>query len=106
MSPSAHHALDRRTVKEIEKEIIKQSERHRFFRTIFSGSDKDDIAGWKSDLNRILNVFNVRSVRSRVIVANCPLFRLSWLWLIISYLTNCVKRRQKQVKVMTVKIEW
>ena len=77
--PCAHHDLDGRTVEEIEKKVTEQSERHRFFRIILSRSDKDAIAGWKSDLNRILNVFNVRSVRSCVVVANRIFFRPSWL---------------------------
>ena len=79
LDPSTHHTLDRRTVEEMEKKITKQSRRHKFFRIILSKCDKDDIVAWKSDLNRILNVFNVRLVRSRLFVANCVLFRPSWL---------------------------
>ena len=57
--PSAYHTLDRRTVAEIQKKIAKQSGRHRISRIFHARNDKDVIATWKSDLNRILNVFNV-----------------------------------------------
>ena len=51
----------RRTVKEIQKEVKKRSERHRIIRFLHSGNDKDVIAGWNSDLSKLLQVFNVRS---------------------------------------------
>jgi hypothetical protein len=60
--PSAHNVLDRRTVAEIQRKVIKRGGRHRVSRFIHAKNDKDTIAGWKSDLNRILVVFNVRSV--------------------------------------------
>ena len=61
-SPSTYRVLDRRTVAEIQNEIVKQGGRHRFTRFIHARNDKDTIADWKSDLNRILVIFNVRSV--------------------------------------------
>ena len=63
-NPSAYCVLDRRTVAEIQKKITKQSGRHRVSRFFYAGNDKNMIAAWKSDLNGILNVFNVCSVRS------------------------------------------
>ena len=61
---SAHRGLDRRTVAEIQKEVMKRSGRHRFSRFLHSRDDKDAIAAWKADLNRILHVFNVCLARS------------------------------------------
>jgi hypothetical protein len=53
---------DRRTVAEIQAKIIKQSERNAVSRLLHAKNDRETIAGWKSELNRILHVFNVRSV--------------------------------------------
>ena len=50
---------DRRTVEEIQKEVKKRSESGRFTRFFHSRNDKDVIAGWNSDLNKLLQVFNV-----------------------------------------------
>ena len=61
-NPSAHRVIDRRTVAEIQKKVTEQSGRHRVSRFLHARNDKDTIAGWKSDLNRILVVFNVCSV--------------------------------------------
>ena len=54
-------ALDHRTVAEIERKITKQSRRNAVSRLIHARNDKDMIAGWKLDLGRVLQVFNVRS---------------------------------------------
>ena len=59
---SAYDGPDRRTVAEIQRKVIKRSGRHSVSRFLHSRDDKDAIAAWKSDLNRILIVFNVRSV--------------------------------------------
>ena len=71
----AHDDPDRRTVAEIQGDVIKRSGRHGVSRFLHSRDDKDAIAGWKSDLNRILHVFNVCSVCSRFAVANYSIFR-------------------------------
>ena len=76
-SPSTDHLVDRRTVAEIQKKVIKQSGRHGFSRFLHAGSDKDTIAGWKADLNRILVVFNVRSLRFCLVAADFSLSRPS-----------------------------
>jgi hypothetical protein len=55
-------AIDRRTVAEIERKIIKQGKRNAVSRLVHAKNDKETITGWRSDLNRILLVFNVRSV--------------------------------------------
>ena len=49
-------------MKKIEQDTFEKGKRNRFSRLIRAKSDKDTIASWKSDLNRILLVFNVRSV--------------------------------------------
>lgn len=79
MSPSAHRILDRRTVAEIQKNIIKQGGRHRVARFLYARNDKDTIAGWKLNLNRILVVFDVRPVSLYLVATNSPLVRLSLL---------------------------
>ena len=59
-----------RTVAEIQRKIIKQSQRDRISPFIHSKNDKDMIAGWKLGLNRILVVFNVRIVSLRLAAAD------------------------------------
>ena len=49
---------------EIRRSVVKQSGRSTASRLLNAKSDKETIAGWKSDLNRILHVFNVRSTIS------------------------------------------
>jgi hypothetical protein len=49
-------------VAEIQRKVIKQSGRNAVSRLLHAKSDKETIAGWKLELNRILQVFNVRSV--------------------------------------------
>ena len=48
----------------IQRNTITQSKRNAVSRLIHAKDDKERIAGWRSDLNRILHVFNVRSVVS------------------------------------------
>jgi len=57
-----NHAIGCRTVAEIQEKVIKQSRRHGVSRFFHSRNNKDMIVGWKSDLNRILVVFNVCSM--------------------------------------------
>ena len=49
---------------EIEGNVTKQSKRNRFFRLIHAKTDKDKIAAWRAELNRILQIFNVRPTTS------------------------------------------
>ena len=44
--------------------VIKQSKRNVVSRLFNAKDDKDTIAAWRLDLNRILQVFNVRSITS------------------------------------------
>ena len=76
--PSTYRALNRRTVAEIQKKVIEQSGQHRVSRFLHARNDKDTIAAWKPDLNRMLHILNVCSVRSFLAVANRPPFRQSW----------------------------
>jgi len=72
-----NHTIDCRTVAEIQRKIMKQSGKHKFSQFLHARSDKDTIAGWKSDLNRIVVVFNVRSVSPYLAAANVSLSRPS-----------------------------
>jgi len=51
-------------VAEIQRNIIKQGKRNVISRHVHAKNDKDKIAAWTSDLVRILQVFNVRSIVS------------------------------------------
>ena len=54
----------RRTVAEIQRKVAKQRQRHPVCRLFHAKNDKDKIAAWKLDLNRILLIFHVHSVTS------------------------------------------
>ena len=63
--------LNRRAVAEIQRNIVKRGKRNAVSRLFHAKDDKEAIATWRLDLNRILHVFNVRSplcVRSLLIV--------------------------------------
>ena len=77
--PSAYYGPDRRTVAEIQAKVLKRGGRGRASRFLHSRDDKDAIAAWKSDLNRILHVFNVRSLNPHFVVTNYSVLRPSWL---------------------------
>ena len=62
--PSTNDTFDRRTVAEIQGKATRHSGRNRASRLLHAWSDKDKIAAWKLELDRILRVFNVRSVCS------------------------------------------
>ena len=51
-------------VGEIQRKIGKQSKRNAVSRHLHAKSDKERIATWRLDLDKILHVFNVRSVVS------------------------------------------
>ena len=57
-----YRILNRRTVEEIQGNIVDKGDRNLLSRLVHAKNDKDTITGWKLDLNRILHVFNVRSV--------------------------------------------
>ena len=59
----ADNTLDRRTVAEIENKVKEKSGRKAILpRLFYAKNDKELIAGWKLDLNRILQIFIVCSV--------------------------------------------
>ena len=49
---------------DIQRKIRKQGKRNVISRHLLAKNDKEKIAGWRSDLNRILHVFNVRFIGS------------------------------------------
>ena len=53
-----------RTVAEIQRKTIKQSGRSRISRLVNARGDKEQIIAWKLELDRILQVFNVRLITS------------------------------------------
>src|SRR5258708_3197989 len=55
-----------RTVAEIQKNVVKQSKRNPASRLFHAKNDKDTIAAWRLELNRILHVFNVRPPAPRL----------------------------------------
>jgi hypothetical protein len=61
----------------MQRKIFKQSKRDRISRFIHSKNDKDMIAGWKLDLNRILVVFNVRLMSLCLVAADSSPLRPS-----------------------------
>lgn len=56
----------------MQRKIIKRGNRNPISRLLHSRNDKEPIAAWKSDLDKILRVFNVCSVRYYLNVVNCP----------------------------------
>ena len=48
----------------IREKIGNKRGRNRLSRVVHAKSDKDAVGAWKLDLNRILHVFNVRSITS------------------------------------------
>ena len=70
--PFAYYDSNRRTVAEIQREVLKRSGRGGTSRFLRSRDDKDVIAGWKSDLNELLRVFNVCSEYLRLAATDFP----------------------------------
>ena len=60
----AHHALDRRAVAEIQERVAEKGGRNPLSRLVHAKNDKETIATWKSDLNKILHIFNVSFIIS------------------------------------------
>ena len=65
--PQFEHCTDdapdhARAATDIQKNAIKKSGRRHISRLFYTKDDKDKIAAWKVELDRILQVFNVRSV--------------------------------------------
>lgn len=60
--PPIYYAPGCRTVAGIHKEVIKKSGRNGLSRLLHAKSGEGAISGWKEELNKILAVFNVRSL--------------------------------------------
>ena len=69
---SIDDAVDRRTVAEIQRKIVKRGGRNAVSRPLHAKGDKEAIATWRSDLNRILLIFDVRFVLSVLATTNLP----------------------------------
>ena len=63
MGLSFTHCLDRRTVAEIQKEVTEKSQGGKLSKIVHSTSDKERISGWKQQLARIKQDFEVRLKR-------------------------------------------
>ena len=48
----------------INEKVIRQSKRNVISQHLHAKNDKDKIAAWKADLDRILNIFNVSFILS------------------------------------------
>ena len=57
--PSAHRALNRRSIEKIRGKVEKMAGKNVLVKFFTAGNDKGKIAGWRSELNDILRVFNV-----------------------------------------------
>jgi len=57
-----NNGLDRRTVAEIQRKVIKRGGRSTASLLFHAKSDKEAIVAWRVELNRILHVVNVRSI--------------------------------------------
>jgi LysM repeat protein len=51
-------------VAEIQEKAIEKAGRNLFSRLVHAKDDKDTVASWRLDLNRILHIFNVRPIFS------------------------------------------
>ena len=56
---------NRRTVAQIQRKAMKDGKRNMASRLIHKKDDKNAIAGWKQELDRILHIFNVCSYSFR-----------------------------------------
>ena len=62
LNTATHRALHHRTVEGIQENIKEKGGRNVLSRLAHAKNDKETIATWKFDLNRILHVFNVSFV--------------------------------------------
>jgi len=62
LEDSTDDVLDRRTVAEIQRKVIKQGGNNPVSRLLRAKNDKEMITAWKLDLNKVIHVFNVCSV--------------------------------------------
>ena len=60
--PFIYQVPNCRAVADIQKNIIKRGKRNGVSRMLHAKNDKETIATWRLELNRILQVFSVRSI--------------------------------------------
>ncbi|KAF9779804.1 hypothetical protein BJ322DRAFT_1086568 [Thelephora terrestris] len=65
------------TMDEIKKNATKKRGRGNFTKMFSARGDRETVAAWKADLNRVLQVFNVRLTRSAQLLLTTSL-RLRW----------------------------
>ena len=58
-SPSTNRAFDHRSIQEIQSEIDKLGKKNELIKYFTASDGKKKIAGWRLELNGILQVFNV-----------------------------------------------
>jgi len=66
-------ALSIRTVAEIQEKVIEKGGRNLLSRLVNAKNDKEAMATWRADLNRVLQVFNVRLAASLQQLLTTPL---------------------------------
>ena len=103
---STYHDANRRTVAEIREKVMRRSGRHRISRFLHSRDDKDAIAAWKSDLNRILRVFNVCSGCLCFATADLCLSRPNLSSTLIQSLPICARMCRKSARTPAARIGW
>ena len=54
--------LNRSTVRKVEERVAEKGKRNSVSKLFHARNDKETISSWRSDLTRILGVFNVRSI--------------------------------------------
>ena len=58
-STSTNRALDRRSIQEIQRKVDKLVSKNELIKYFTASNGKGKIAGWRLELNGILQVFNV-----------------------------------------------
>ena len=57
--PSNNYALDHRSIREIQRKVDKLASKNELVKYFAASNGKGKIAGWRLELNGILQVFNV-----------------------------------------------
>ena len=71
--------LDRRSIQGIQQEVDRLDSRNELVKYFTADSGKEKIAGWKSELTWILQVFNVCLMYSYFVTADHFLPRPNWV---------------------------
>ena len=70
LRPSTNRGYDHRSIREIERKLNKQAEKNKVVKYLTASNVKGKNAGWRSELNGMLQIFDVRQIYSRFVVAN------------------------------------